>query len=383
MKMMKHARTDVPNTVSGQLLGSDVKDVLEVTNSFPFPVGYSPLSAISPNSSSTATVASVATPVSPETEAQPAVTPVVPLGQDYAVEMTQQMKAANVDHQVVGWYTSTYFSTFLTTPLASSTVPTVPNTAVTGLNDSASFVETQFKYQSHPLFGGRMVCLVYDPVRSQQSGEGVWVRAVRLTDEFMKLYGGVVTSAALGIGASDREKRVTVDALKESGLTYADIIEYVPVEITNSALGHAFLATSTTTKTNSTLDLTPTMYFEKSLEVLTDALEQYSQDHYRFSRYVHQHMRQQQALQHHLNKRRYQQSQTSNGTNANTQVSLSKEEEEEVMAQLNFRQIQQPSRLDALILRRQVEEVVEGVREVATVGVGKLKVVSELHQCAR
>lgn len=38
LKIAKHCRESSPNLVTGQLLGLDVGDVLEVTDCFPFPV---------------------------------------------------------------------------------------------------------------------------------------------------------------------------------------------------------------------------------------------------------------------------------------------------------------------------------------------------------
>lgn len=37
MKLIKHCRENLPDLVTGQLLGLDVGGVLEVTNCFPFP----------------------------------------------------------------------------------------------------------------------------------------------------------------------------------------------------------------------------------------------------------------------------------------------------------------------------------------------------------
>jgi len=37
MKLIKHCHENLPDLVTGQLLGLDVNSTLEVTNSFPFP----------------------------------------------------------------------------------------------------------------------------------------------------------------------------------------------------------------------------------------------------------------------------------------------------------------------------------------------------------
>ena len=76
--------------------------------------------------------------------------------------MMRCLRDVNVDNNTVGWYQSTYFSSFI----------------------EESCIETQFNYQQHIKTA---VLLVYDPARTRATG--MPLRAFRLTDHFMALYG--------------------------------------------------------------------------------------------------------------------------------------------------------------------------------------------------
>jgi len=131
MKIIKHCRENLPELVTGQLLGLDFDSSLEVTNCFPFPQRSDE---------------------EEESEAE--------AGAEYQMEMMRSLREVNTDHNAVGWYTSTYLSYF---PSAS-------------IND-------QFKYQTAIT---KCVVLVYDPLKATQ-GE-LALKAYRMTDAFMKLY---------------------------------------------------------------------------------------------------------------------------------------------------------------------------------------------------
>ena len=94
LKIVKHCQQALPAFVTGQLLGLDIGRSLEVTNSFPFP----------------------ASERGDSTDDDLA---------DYQMEMMRCLREVNVDNNTVGWYQSTYFSSFI----------------------DESCVETQFNYQ--------------------------------------------------------------------------------------------------------------------------------------------------------------------------------------------------------------------------------------------
>eukprot|EP00124_Ichthyophonus_hoferi_P003826 Ihof_evm3s361 gene=Ihof_evmTU3s361 len=130
MKILKHCRESLPELVTGQLLGLNVENRLEITNCFPFPSRGGE-----------------------EEDDQE--------GAEYQIEMMKSLRDVNVDNNTVGWYKSTYLGSFL----------------------DASMIETQFNYQENI---EKAVLIVYDPHRSAQ---GVLsLRAFRMTKIFFDRY---------------------------------------------------------------------------------------------------------------------------------------------------------------------------------------------------
>jgi translation initiation factor 3 subunit H len=131
LKIIKYCREALPALVTGQLLGLDVEDRLEITNCFPFPSRDA-----------------VEEPGEQE-------------GADYQIEMMRHLRLVNIDHNTAGWYQSTYFGSYI----------------------SQSTIETQFSYQEAI---DKSVLIVYDPVRSDQGY--LALKALRLTPSFMQIY---------------------------------------------------------------------------------------------------------------------------------------------------------------------------------------------------
>jgi len=131
LQILKHCRESLPDLVTGQLLGLDVEDRLEVTSCFPFPSRTSP----------------------DDDDDQE--------GAEYQIEMMHRLREVNVDNNTVGWYQSTYLGSFL--------------------NDA--MIETQYNYQDNI---EKSVVIVYDPLRSSQGT--LSLRAFRLTKTFMAAY---------------------------------------------------------------------------------------------------------------------------------------------------------------------------------------------------
>jgi len=125
LKIIKHCKDRVYETVTGQLLGLDVEGRLEVTNSFPFPSGDDV-----------------------DTDA-------------YQISMMKCLRTVNVDNNTVGWYQSARMANFLTQDL----------------------IDAQFSYQKTI---PSSVVVVYDPTLTH--GGHLQLSAYRLTDAFMKLY---------------------------------------------------------------------------------------------------------------------------------------------------------------------------------------------------
>src|SRR5690554_5626198 len=78
LKIMKHCKENLPELVTGQLLGLDFDSTLEVTNCFPFPskIGEDDDDGDGGNLG----------------------------GAEYQIEMMRCLREVNVDNNTVGWY---------------------------------------------------------------------------------------------------------------------------------------------------------------------------------------------------------------------------------------------------------------------------------------
>jgi len=130
LQIMKHCRQHVPHPVTGQLLGLDVKDTLQVTHSF----GY-----VQKGGEEHSTVQDD--------------------GEQYQIDMLKQLREVNVDSNTVGWYQTTHLGQFY----------------------SDTVIDTQYQYQ---VTIPRTILLVYDPLQSA-IGKPAF-KAFRLTPEFVE-----------------------------------------------------------------------------------------------------------------------------------------------------------------------------------------------------
>jgi len=130
LKIIKHCKENMPERVTGQLLGLDNGATLEVTNCFPF-LG------------------------SGDNEGKD------DQDKEYQIEMMRCLRDVNVDSYHVGWYQSTNLRSFM----------------------NSTTLEAQFDYQESIR---KCVVIVYDPVKSVQGA--LSLQAFRLTSQFMKLY---------------------------------------------------------------------------------------------------------------------------------------------------------------------------------------------------
>jgi len=130
LQIMKHCRHQAPMHVTGQLLGIDVDDTLQVTHSF----GY-------------------VNKGNGEEENRTA-----DQGEQYQIEMLRALREVNVDSNTVGWYQTTHLGQFF--------------------NDTV--IEMQYLYQ---LQIPRSVLVVYDPLQSAV-GKSPF-KAFQLTAGFM------------------------------------------------------------------------------------------------------------------------------------------------------------------------------------------------------
>lgn len=129
LKIMKHCNESLPQLVTGQLLGLDVGQTLEVTDCFPFP----------------------STAGDDATDQESA-------GASYQLDMMRCLREVNVDNNTVGWYQSTILGSYQTVEL----------------------IETFVNYYENIK---KCVCIVYDPQRAARGSPAL--KAIRLKDTFI------------------------------------------------------------------------------------------------------------------------------------------------------------------------------------------------------
>ena len=146
MKLIKHGSQTFPTTATGSLVGMDDNGILEITNSFPFPVVEMPQDShfdnIPPNPAAAA----------PRAKSNAA----------YQAEMIRMLREVNVDANNVGWYTSANMGNFV----------------------NMNVIENQFFYQKE--MNEKTAFLVHDVSRSAQGS--LSLRAFRLSPKFMTAF---------------------------------------------------------------------------------------------------------------------------------------------------------------------------------------------------
>jgi translation initiation factor 3 subunit H len=140
LQIMKHEKQNTPVPVTGQLLGLDVDDVLQVTHSFGVPQKRTDDAVAQPD----------------DTE-------------QFLIDMHKGLRDVNVDSNTVGWYQTTHLGQFF-----SNTV-----------------IETQYLYQ---LDLPCSVLLVYDPLQAAIGKPSF--KALRLTNQFMEMHAASATNPA-------------------------------------------------------------------------------------------------------------------------------------------------------------------------------------------
>eukprot|EP01112_Ceratiomyxa_fruticulosa_P006068 TRINITY_DN16865_c0_g1_i1.p1 TRINITY_DN16865_c0_g1~~TRINITY_DN16865_c0_g1_i1.p1 ORF type:complete len:367 (+),score=113.96 TRINITY_DN16865_c0_g1_i1:165-1265(+) len=301
MKIIKHCKDYLPEIVTGQLLGLHIGGVLEVTNSFPFPNR--------PNDED-----------QEDTTTTSSTTANAEDGAEYQIEMMRCLREVNVDNNTVGWYTSTYLGSFL----------------------DETLISTQYNYQ---ITLPKSVVLVYDPLRTAQGSLALW--AYRLTQQFMDLYGKY---SATGF---------TKEALEESGgLSFQNIFEQIPVRISNSQLVQAMLYDLEDRDPGlllsshfDRLDLSTNPFLEKNLESLLESLDDLASEQNKQQYYQKSIARQQQQQANYLARRR-----AELGTD---QI------DEDLTTNPLFKTINQPSRLESLLITNQINNYCEQINSFA------------------
>ncbi|CAM8914899.1 hypothetical protein QQ045_032983 [Rhodiola kirilowii] len=258
-------------------------------------------------------------------------------GANYQLDMMRCLREVNVDNNTVGWYQSTLLGSFQTVEL----------------------IETFMNYQENIK---RCVCIIYDPSRSNQ---GVLaLKAMKLSDSFMDLYRS-------SNGSFSGEK------LREKNLTWVDIFEEIPIKVSNSALISAFMteleADSPVTQCDyDRLRLSTNPFMERNLEFLTECMDDLAVEQQKFQYHYRNVSRQQAQQQAWLQKRR-----TENMTRKAAGEELLPEEDP---SNPLFKPIQEPSRLDSLLITNQIANYCNQINGVAGQSFSKLHLMKALHE---
>jgi len=311
LKIIKHCQQALPAFVTGQLLGLDVARTLEVTNCFPFPGKESGGDSSAADDDSA----------------------------EYQMEMMRCLREVNVDNNTVGWYQSTYFSSFI----------------------DEQCVETQFNYQSNL----KNCCmLIYDPSRARTSG--IALRAFRLTDSFMSLYSeGKVTYDALA-GASSADKG-------------AGVFQELPIKVRSSHLSSALLlelqdecGISANAADFSRLELNTNPFLEKQLQLLIECIEDLQQESSKLQHYERSVQRQKGAQSAYLAKKKAE----AVARRARGEDALP---EEDLTHNSLFKPIPKPSRLESLLITDQMSAYCSMINQFSGQSFAKLFLMQSLN----
>jgi len=236
LKVIKHCKENLPQLVTGQLLGLDIKTTLQVTDCVPFP-------KIDDNEEET----------EEENEEDNDAK-----GAEYQMEMMRCLREVNVDNNIAGWYSSSYMDSYL----------------------NKFTIGTQYKYQERIK---KCVLIIYDPLKTSQGF--LSLKALRLTQTFMELY---------------KTQTFTKDSISKANLAFNEVFEEIPIRIHNSHLVNAFLFDVEDRVNLDCdfqrLDLSTNPYLERNAEFLIDCMDDLGAEQSKF-RYYQNNLQRQQVQQ--------------------------------------------------------------------------------------
>ncbi|KAJ5113609.1 Eukaryotic translation initiation factor 3 subunit H [Penicillium angulare] len=333
MKIIKHCNQTFPTTATGSLVGMDIDNTLELTNSFPFPVVEMPTESHFDNAAPNPAAAA------PRAKGNVA----------YQAEMIRMIREVNVDANNVGWYTSANMGNFV----------------------NMNVIENQFYYQKE--LNERTVALVHDVSRSAQGA--LSLRAFRLSAKFIEAF---------------KENKFNSEELQKSNLRYQDIFDELPVEIHNSHLITSFIhqlqtpsntgptelpaslaaleaspfsQSSTLTPNLDNLSLSIDPFLEKNCDLLLDSIETHNTEVNNYQYYQRVLGREQQKINNWKQKRAQE-----NATRATLKQPLLPEDEWQRL----FKLPAEPSRLESMLNTRQVEQFSRQVDSFVSSTTGKM-----------
>ncbi|CAH0473289.1 unnamed protein product [Peronospora belbahrii] len=251
---------------------------------------------------------------------------------EYQLDMMKSLREVGMDNNKVGWYQSVAMGTFCT----------------------ASFIEHQYQYQK--TLGPNAICLIYD---SAETSKGSFsLRAVRLTKVFVDTY---------------KSNAFTKESFAMIDIRSATVVEEIPIEIHNSDIITCWLQqTKDSVLENSfeRLDLSTNAYLESSLRNMTLWADELAQEHYKFQGYERALSKQRAAYQQWQNRQR-------------EENKIRRENGEEPVPDEDsnfFKSVNQPSRLESLLITKQMNTYCERINRYAGKSFQKLFLAAKIHQ---
>ncbi|KAL3666819.1 hypothetical protein V7S43_008437 [Phytophthora oleae] len=255
---------------------------------------------------------------------------------EYQLDMMKSLREVGMDNNKVGWYQSVAMGTFCT----------------------ASFIEHQFQYQKS--LGPNAICLIYDSAETSKGS--LSLRAVRLTKAFMDTYKS---------GSFSKESFAKAD------IRSATVVEEIPIEISNSDIITCWLQqtahandSAATASNFERLDLATNAYLESSLKNMTLWADELAQEHYKFQGYERALSKQRAAYQQWQNRQR-------------EENKVRRENGEEPVPEEDpsfFKSVNQPSRLESLLITKQMNTYCEHINRYAGKSFQKLFLAAKIHQ---
>ncbi|OWZ11210.1 Eukaryotic translation initiation factor 3 subunit H [Phytophthora megakarya] len=251
---------------------------------------------------------------------------------EYQLDMMKSLREVGMDNNKVGWYQSVAMGTFCT----------------------ASFIEHQFQYQKS--LGPNAICLIYDSAETAKGS--LSLRAVRLTKAFMDTY---------------KSSSFTKESFAKTDIRSATVVEEIPIDIHNSDMITCWLQQSAQTDTTASferLDLATNTYLESSLKNMTLWADELAQEHYKFQGYERALSKQRTAYQQWQNRQREE-----NKTRRENGEEPVPEEDPNF-----FKSVNQPSRLESLLITKQMNTYCEHINRYAGKSFQKLFLAAKIHQ---
>lgn len=252
------------------------------------------------------------------------------------MEMMRCLREVNVDNNTVGWYQSTYFSSFI----------------------EDSCIETQFNYQEHIK---NCVVIIYDPSRTRATGMAL--RAFRLTEPFMHLY---------------KEGKFNANLLASVNLTSGDVFKELDIQVRNSHLSSALLLElqdecnlNVNTSDFQRLELYTNPFLEKQMQLLIECIDDLQQESHKLQHHERSTQRQKQAQQQYFLKKKQ-----------DNQAKAFKGEEvveEDLSNNPLFKPIPEPSRLESILITNQMQAYCQQISQFTGQSFAKLFLMQSLN----